>query len=49
MNYISTVFVSSAELRSLIKYSERGVSKFFLIQLTDKQVMTTGIAGGLIM
>jgi len=38
MNYISTVFVSSAEIRSLIKYSERGVSKFFLIQLTDKQI-----------
>jgi hypothetical protein len=38
MNYISTVFVSSAELRSLIKYSERGVSKFFLIQLSEKQI-----------
>jgi hypothetical protein len=38
MNYISTVFVSSAEVRSLIKYSERGVSKFFLIQLNDRHI-----------
>jgi hypothetical protein len=35
---ISTVFVSSSESRSLYKYSERGVSKFFLVQLTRKQV-----------
>ena len=35
---ISTVFVSSSESRSLYKYSERGVSKFFLIQLTKKQI-----------
>lgn len=34
----STVFVSSSESRSMYKYSERGVSKFFLIQLTNKQV-----------
>ncbi|MFH1490426.1 MAG: hypothetical protein ABII06_16080, partial [Pseudomonadota bacterium] len=38
LNFISTVFVSSSESRSMIKYSERGVSKFFLIQLTDKQI-----------
>lgn len=36
-NYIGTVFVSSAESRSMYKYSERGFSKFFLIQLTQKQ------------
>jgi hypothetical protein len=35
---ISTVFVSSSESRSMYKYSERGVSKFFLIQLTKRQV-----------
>jgi hypothetical protein len=34
-DFISTVFVSSAESRSMVKYSERGVSKFFLIQLTE--------------
>jgi len=38
LDYISTVFVSSSESRSMYKYSERGVSKFFLIQLTKKQV-----------
>ena len=38
MGFISTIFVSSSESRSMIKYSERGVSKFFLIQLTNKQI-----------
>jgi hypothetical protein len=38
MDFISTVFVSSSESRSMVKYSERGVSKFFLIHLTDKQL-----------
>ena len=38
LDFISTVFVSSSESRSMVKYSERGVSKFFLIQLTDKQI-----------
>lgn len=38
MDFISTVYVSSSESRSMVKYSERGVSKFFLIQLTDKQI-----------
>ena len=38
LDSIATVFVSSSESRSMIKYSERGVSKFFLIQLTDKQI-----------
>jgi hypothetical protein len=37
-DFISTVFVSSSESRAMIKYSERGLSKFFLIQLTDKQI-----------
>jgi len=35
---ISTIFVSSSESRAMYKYSERAVSKFFLIQLTKKQV-----------
>jgi hypothetical protein len=39
LNFISTVFVSSSESRSMVKYSERGVSKFFLIQLTEKQII----------
>jgi hypothetical protein len=39
LDLISTIFVSSSESRSMIKYSERGVSKFFLIQLTDQQIV----------
>ncbi len=38
MDYISTVFISSSEARSMIKYSERNVSKFFLIKLIDSQI-----------
>ena len=38
LDFIATVFVSSSESRLMIKYSERGVSKFFLIQLTDEQI-----------
>lgn len=38
MDFVSTVYVSSSESRSMIKYSERGISKFFLIQLNNKQV-----------
>ena len=38
LDLISTVFVSSSEARSMIKYSERGVSKFFLSQLTGKEI-----------
>jgi hypothetical protein len=38
LDFISTVFVSSSESRAMYKYSERGVSKFFLIQLTTAQV-----------
>jgi hypothetical protein len=38
MDFISTVFVSSSESRSMTKYSERGLSKFFLIQLNDSQI-----------
>jgi len=35
---ICTVFVSSSESRTLYRYSERGVSKFFLVQLTEEQL-----------
>jgi hypothetical protein len=35
---LSTVYVSSSESRSLYKYSEDGVSKFFLIQLDPRQI-----------
>ena len=38
LDHISTVFVSSSESRSMYKYSERGTSKFYLIQLTKDQV-----------
>ena len=39
LDTINTIFVSSSESRSMIKYSERGVSKFFLIQFTDNQIV----------
>ncbi|MBW1923735.1 MAG: hypothetical protein JRJ35_09700 [Deltaproteobacteria bacterium] len=39
LDYISTVFVSSSESRAMYKYSERGVSKFFLVQLTERQAL----------
>jgi hypothetical protein len=38
MGFISTVFVSSSESRCMMKYSERGVSKYFLIQLNENQI-----------
>lgn len=38
LDCISTIFVSSSESRAMYKYSERGVSKFFLIQLSETQV-----------
>ena len=38
LDCISTIFVSSSESRAMYKYSERAVSKFFLIQLSVKQV-----------
>ena len=41
---ISTVFVSSSESRIMYRYSERGVSKCFLIHLNDKQI--TSLARG---
>jgi len=43
LDMISTIFISSAESRSMVKYSERGVSKYFLIRLTNKQI--TALAG----
>jgi hypothetical protein len=38
LNYISTVFVSSAESRAMYKYSERGVSKWYLVPFSEEQV-----------
>ncbi|MEJ2589010.1 MAG: hypothetical protein P8165_15840, partial [Deltaproteobacteria bacterium] len=38
LNCITSVFVSSSESRTLYRYSEWGVSKFFLIQFTEDQV-----------
>jgi hypothetical protein len=37
---ICTVFVSSSESRTLYRYSERGVSKFFLVPLTEEQLIS---------
>jgi len=47
LDCISTVYVSSSESRSMIKYSEGGVSKFFLIQLTEKQIIALAQEEGL--
>ena len=44
LNGICTVFVSSSESRTMYRYSERGVSKYFLVQLTEEQL--SPIAGG---
>jgi hypothetical protein len=38
LDLISTVFVSSSESRTMVKYSERGVSKFFLIRFTNAEI-----------
>ena len=38
VDFIATIFISSSESRTMIKYSERSASKFFLIQLTDRQI-----------
>ena len=35
---ISTIYISSSESRTMVKYSERGLSKFFLIKLTNDQI-----------
>ncbi|MCF8062776.1 MAG: hypothetical protein K9M82_09690 [Deltaproteobacteria bacterium] len=37
-DFLGTVYVSSSENRSMTKYSERGVSRFFLIRLTRKEI-----------
>lgn len=47
LNVISTIFVSSSESRSMVKYSERGVSKFFLIQLTNDQISALAAKEGM--
>ncbi len=47
MDFISTVFVSSSESRSMVKYTERGASKFFLIQLTEKQLTALALKEGM--
>ncbi len=38
LDFISTVYVSSSESRSMYKYSERGVSKFYLVQISEQQI-----------
>ncbi len=47
LDSISTIFISSAESRSMIKYSERGVSKFFLIKLTNSDISELAIKEGM--
>ena len=38
MDFLTTVYVSSSESRTMTKYSERGVSKFFLIRLQKREI-----------
>ena len=38
LDVISTIYISSSESRTMIKYSERGLSKFFLLQFTNDQI-----------
>lgn len=38
LDSVSTIYVSSAESRAMYRYSERGVSKFFLIQFNENQI-----------
>lgn len=38
LDSVSTIYVSSAESRTMYRYSERGVSKFFLIQFNENQI-----------
>ena len=38
MNFISTIYVSSAESRTLTRISERGVSKFVLIRISITEI-----------
>jgi hypothetical protein len=44
---ISTVYVASCESRGLYSISERGVSKYILMQLTDKDMEDVAAAHGL--
>ena len=36
--FVSTVFMSSSESRIMYRYSERGVSKFFLVRFSEEQI-----------
>jgi len=47
LDMISTVFISSSESRSMIKYSERGVSKFFLIKLNNSEISALAAREGI--
>jgi hypothetical protein len=47
LDLISTIFISSSESRSMIKYSERGVSKFFLIKLTNSEISALALKEGM--
>lgn len=38
LDFISTIYVSSSESRSMYKYSERGISKFYLVQVFDERI-----------
>ena len=40
LDSICTVFLSSSESRAMYRYSERGISKFFLLQLTEPQIQS---------
>ncbi len=47
MDFISTVYVASAESRTLVRISERGVSKYVLVRLPLDDVFTLSESSGL--
>ena len=49
MDTISTVYVSSSEARAMYKYSERGVSKYFLLKMEPGQAEAIAQKEGLSM
>jgi hypothetical protein len=47
MDFLSTVYVSSSENRSMTKYSERGVSKFFLTRFRKREIQALATREGM--
>jgi len=46
-DFLNTIYVSSSESRSMTKYSERGVSKFFLIRFQPSEIQALASREGM--